>query len=354
MFKAMLLLAGALGVSLAFGQTHGIAVPVPHDPLELVTGEIQTLQGPDRDKALDLLARSRRYYALRAERKGYRLKVSFHVDSGGATQYDGDWEMEETSFPQMGLRWSAKTAGYSTTQITGNGPAFGEGAGDHFPIRLHAARAALFGPLPTPIDRDLRSASVTYNDVSLTCVLSGGAEHVPTQAPGRRWDENEDCIDPQSGQVYVHSVVPGSYDLFDYQDAPKLGNRGLPRNVTVTEGGKTVMRLHVDSLTEIAEADAKFFAATPEMTWGTTMASLQKMVLFPQKGSIPPDATIRPVCVFGLVTADGKLVELHSLQTGDPNSQAALDYAKTLTLPAPPGKSEHFVILIEKFVAGRK
>jgi len=48
---------------------------------------------------------------------------------------------------------------------------------------------------------------------------------VPTASPGRRWDEIEECIDPQSGLLQVHSQVPGRYYDYDYTDAPKLGDR---------------------------------------------------------------------------------------------------------------------------------
>jgi len=44
--------------------------------------------------------------------------VTFLVNSGGETEYDGVWEMEDISDPKEGYRWTAKAAaGYSTTQI---------------------------------------------------------------------------------------------------------------------------------------------------------------------------------------------------------------------------------------------
>jgi hypothetical protein len=59
--------------------------------------------------------------------------------------------------------------------------------------------------------------------------------------------------------------------------------------------------------------------------------------------------------VFGLVTSSGKLVEAHSLQPSDPNSQAAVEAAKRMkfSTPAPRGErpQQHFVFIIEKFVS---
>ena len=67
--------------------------------------------------------------------------------------------------------------------------------------------------------------------------------------------------------------------------------------------------------------------------------------------------TLRPVCVFGLVTPAGHLVEAHSLQPSDPNSEAAvkdaeaIDFSPTMRAGAPP--QQHFVFVIEKFVSAQ-
>jgi hypothetical protein len=129
--------------------------------------------------------------------------------------------------------------------------------------------------------------------------------------------------------------------------------------VTVREAGKVVAEIHVDSFTELSTADPTLFAVTKEMTWAVTTQPSQKMSVFPGKGSVAPDATIQPVCVFGVITPSGELVEAHSLQPSDPNSKAALEYAKTMSFRAPVtpagGPEQHFVFIIEKFaVSGLK
>jgi hypothetical protein len=64
---------------------------------------------------------------------------------------------------------------------------------------------------------------------------------------------------------------------------------------------------------------------------------------------------MRPVCIFGLVGSTGQLVEAHSLQPSDPNSQAALEDAKGIdfapTIAPGTAPRQHFVFVIEKFVA---
>jgi hypothetical protein len=352
----MLLLIGVIGVPCAFAQGGGIAAPVPQNPLEFASSNVAAREDSNQKEALQLLTRAREQYAIHNGKQAYRLKVSFQVDSGGQTQYDGDWEMEEIYAPGLGQRWTAKTAGYSTMQIFANGLRFGKQTGKYVPLRLHEVRATLFDPIGIPNSRLIRSTTATYNGASVTCVLAEGPEQVATAGGGRRWDETEDCIDPQTNLLQVQSVAPGRYYVYDYTDAPKLGDHTLPRKVTVVEGGKTVTRIHVDSLTELSDPDEKQFAATKEMTWGVNMVAQQKMVVFPQKGFVPPDAKFQPVCVLGMITPQGELVEAHALDSSDPNSKAAVEYAKSMhfATPNPTGgeAQQHFVFIIEKFVAG--
>ena len=94
--------------------------PVPADPLELVTGQIQVADTTaSREAALQLLARARNSYALRGAGHGYDLKVTFTVNSGGQTEYDGAWEMEDVFDPAARAPLDGETAaGYTTTRIS--------------------------------------------------------------------------------------------------------------------------------------------------------------------------------------------------------------------------------------------
>jgi hypothetical protein len=359
--RGMLWSIAAGGLSLAaFGQNALRIAAVPVDSLELATGQIQVADTPvSRDAAIQLLARARNNYALRAAGQGYHLKVSFTVNSAGQTDYDGAWEMEDVSDPIQGLRWTAKAAaGYSTTQISSHQMFWG--AGNTIPLRLHEARAAIFGPLPAEsnVNADLiRTSTATFHGAQVTCVLLSGSGNPATATPGRRWEETEECIDPQSGLLQVHSQAPGRYYAYDYSNGPQLGGHVLPKKVTVTEGGRVVSEISVDSLQRLASADPSLFVPTEQMKAGgaaVAMAGAQKISRFAGRGPFAAGATAQPVCVFGLVTASGQLVEAHSLQPSDPNSQAAVEAAKQMKFaPAtPPGArpSQHFVFIIEKFV----
>jgi hypothetical protein len=364
--KGMLRLIAAGGLSLAtFGQTAPRMAPIPSDPLELVSGPIQAVDTSEsRADILLLLARARDSYSLRNAGRAYDLKVTFTTNSGGQTEYDGAWKMEDVFDPQQGLRWTAKAGGgFTTTRISSKTVFYEDGTARTVPLRLHEARAALFDPIPSSenVARGLiRTSTAVLHGAKVTCVLLSASGSAATATPGRGWEESEECIDPQSGLLQVQSQVPGRYYAYDYSNAPQLGDCVLPRTVIVTEAGKTVSKISVDSLTELPAADAGLFVPTEVMKArgpASGMAGAQKIVRFYGRGPFPSGATVRPVCVFGLVTPSGQLVEAHSLQPSDPNSQAAVEAAKRMSFfaPTPPGARhrQHFVFVIEMFVSSQ-
>src|SRR5215831_9281045 len=205
----MMVFKGILGLAALAGAPVGVLcqilpamAPVPNDPLELVTGQVQVAQTADRTAVFQLLGRARKSYGLRDAGRSYDLKVRFTLNSGGQTQYDGDWQMEEIFDPRLGMRWTATAAaGYTTTRIAANQRFYSDGTANAIPLRLQQARSALFGPMATPqyADRDvIRTSAATLNGVPVTCVLLSGRGNPRTESTGRRWTESEECIDPQS------------------------------------------------------------------------------------------------------------------------------------------------------------
>jgi hypothetical protein len=358
-----LIVASSLPLA-AFGQNAPKMAPVPSDPLELVTSEVRPIDSPaGREAIIHLLDRARDSYALRSAGRAYDLNVEFTVNSGGQTEHDGDWKMEDVFDPAQGLQWKAKAAGsYAITRIFSKGMFYGDETEDHVPLRLQEARAALFGPMPSAesvAHSAIRVSKAIYKGAPLTCVLLSGAKAGNT-TQGRRWDETEECIDPQTGLLRTHSQVPGRYFAYKYSTASHFAGHVLPGKVIVTEGGKTVTEIVVKSLTELPAADPKLFTPTEEMkTKGhaTEMAQAQKIWRFAGQGKPPRGATIQPVCVFGLVASSGQLVEAHSLQPSDPNSAVAVEDAKQIQFESPPfdpHPEQHFVFVIEKFVSSKQ
>jgi hypothetical protein len=364
--RQVLWLLGVSALPIAsFGQTAPKIAPVPADPLELVTGPVQSANTPAaREAALQLLGRARNNFALRNGDAAFDLKVDFAADSGGQTNYDGAWEMEDRFVPGQGLRWTAKAAaGYQTTRITAPDGAYGEGTANAVPLRLHEARGLLIDPVPSTAYASrgsVRTAAATFRGAAVTCVLLSHQRNPLNPPTGRGWDESEECIDPQSGLLQVHSEAPGRYAVYDYTNAPQLGSRVLPRKVTVTEAGKVVSTISVESLAPIAATDASEFVPTDSMRKAgppTTIAAATRISRIHGQGPFTSAMTVRPVCVFGVVTPTGQLVEAHSLQPSDPNSAAAVEDAKSIdfspTIPAG-ATAQHFVFVIEKFVAGQQ
>ena len=358
-----LIIAGGISFA-AHGQSPSPHVPrtlPPGDPLELLTDQAQLASTPaSRDAALRLLAKARHNFGLRSAGHSYDLKVRFTVGSLGQTNYEGAWEMEDMFVPGLGLRWIAKAeAGYTLTVISTSAGIYGEGTASAIPLRLHEARGLLFDPLPSSDYANkemIRTATTSFHGTTLTCVLLSRSKSAANSAVGRAWEESEECIDPQTGLLQLHSEAPGRYVVYDYSNAFQLGSHILPRIVTVTEGGRLVSTISVESLEQLPAADPSLFVSTEAMKAGGAIAIASTTKMSRIHGQLPVTYTtiVRPVCVFGVVTPTGQLVEAHSLQPSDPNSQAAVDDAKAIdfspTMPSGRPPRQRFVFVIEKFV----
>ncbi len=364
----------ALSVPLVVvAQNTPLMAPLPDDPLEVVHGQIQFAATAEaRDAALQLLTRARSNYSLqnagRSAGRGYQIEASFKVDSGGQTEFDGEWQLQETFDPKQGLHWTARTTrsaySFAHTQISTNGKLYSETATSYIPLRLHEARAALFGSIPSARDasRDqIRTAAASYKGIALTCVLLSTPINAPNSAAreavqARRWDETEECIDARTGLLQIHSQAPGRYYVYDYSNAPEFAGRTMPRQVTVTEAGKTVSEILVQRLVPIAVADPNLFAISTEMKARGRAPELGAALKYIKvAGTVPAGEAARPVAVFGLVTASGELIDVHSLQPSDLNSDAAVEAVKQMKfapqdpLGSPP--QQHLLYVIENFVA---
>ncbi len=354
------ILFGCLVPMAALAQAALNIAPIPDDPLELAaTGVMNTDSPVSRDAALALLARARANFGLTNSDQAYRLRVKFEVNSGGETAFDGAWDMEDIFVPRRGLQWTAKaSAGYSISHIAANGRAYSESALEYVPLRLQEARTALFDPMPTVDNLKravIRTAPASFNGRAVTCILSGSPINGANPL-GRRWDETEECIDPQSGLLQTHSQVAGRYLVYEYSSDLQIAGHMIPKTITVTEAGRIVSKINVESLAPLQAFDTARFVPTPEMkekgrAIGTAGALKVSHVV--ANGSVAPGATAHPVIIFGVITPAGDLVEAHSLQPADPNSQAALDATKQMAFsPMPNPPQQRFVFIIEQFVSG--
>jgi len=358
--KLLWIVCGSLPLSV-FGQTVARVEPVPRDPLELATNPVQpATTSAAREAPLQLLTRARGNFAFRSTGQAYDLKVNFTVDGRGETDYDGAWQMEDQFVPRLGHRWTATAeSGYTTTQLATAGKIYWDGTANAVPLRLLQARGALFDPIQSADYANrgtIRTFQATVRGVAVTCLLLSRAQNPANLAAGRDWEETEECIDPQSGLLQVHSEVPGLYALYDYTDAPQFAGHTLPHSVTITEAGRTVSTVVIESI-GTTPVDASLFVPTDAMKANgpaVEMTSATKVTRVPGQVSPATGATVRPVCVFGMVTSTGRLVEAHTLQPSDANSQAAVEDARAIDFtpltPAGAAPRQHFVFVVEKFV----
>ena len=327
----------------------------PLSALQASGSSIQAVQDPqERDAALMLLEHARSVFNLRSSGQAYDLQARLRVNSGGQTRYDGEWNMEDVFDPREGLRWTASLPGsYAITRIASHGMRYGEETDSYVPLRLHEARAALFDPLPSQRNLQraaIRRAPVTFNGQQLTCLLiSNGA----SANPSRAWNETEACVDPESGLLRVQSQVPGRYYTYDYSNAFQFGGHPFPRNAAVYEAGRVVTRISVAALKELPPADPALFEASDAMKANGRQIALGPAEKIFRVSTVKAGAPVGTVCIFGLVTASGELVEAHPLQPSNPNAQAAMDAAKKLNFsrPAMGAPQQYFVFILERFVA---
>ena len=296
-----------------FGQNMPTIAPVPSDPLELATSQIQAANTPEsREAALQLLARARSHFALRSTGQAYELKVNFTVDSLGKTNYDGAWEMEDLFAPRRGHRWTATAAsGYTTTGIATAGEIYGDGTASAVPLRLLEARGVLFDPLQSRAYADrgsIRTSTATFHGATVTCLLLSRSRNAANPALGRDWEETEECIDPQSGLLQVHSEVPGRYAVYDYANAPQLGGPHSASKRDDHGSGQNRVEDFSGEPAGLSAPDPPLFVPTDAMKAkgrAVAMTSATKISRIQGQGPFTSAVTIHPVCVFGMVTPIG-------------------------------------------------
>jgi len=360
-FGLCLLACGLPATALA--QSGSRVAPTPREPLELTAAQVHLAGTAERDAALQLLTRARNAYALRNLHQPWELKVRFTVDSQKLTDYDGEWQMEDTFSPGQGLHWTAKsTAGFAVSGLFTAQETYADATAGVIPLRLQEARALLYNPIPSVAYADggsIRTAAAVFQGTPLTCILLSRAQNAAVLSGLRDWTESEECIDSQSGLLRMHSEAPGRYAVYDYANGPRIASHILPRAVVVTEGGRVVSRISVESLQSVPSVDPALFVPTEAMkAAGPAAAMTAATRIYRIQGqAASPSVVVRPVCVFGLVTQAGRLVEAHSLQPSDPNSEAAVKDAEAIdfspSVRSGSGPQQHFVFVIEKFVSSQ-
>jgi hypothetical protein len=325
--------------------------PVPFDPLELATGPVQDADTPEkRAVALGLLELARENQNLHRG-PSFSLKVSF--ESLGASVYAGPGRLEETWISGLSWRWTTQLADYSRLRIAVNGIAYDDKPSEIvMPLRAQMVRSAVFWPVPLNMPQvALRTTDTVWMGKLVTCVLVSGSGPKATwdsgadvkSSPGRRWEETEYCIDPQSGRLQTYSVAPGLYSTYDYENGLPFHGRTLPRTISIVEGGATILHARVESIADPLPADRGLLQPTREMLANGPGATISGAYRFRQRVPFPPGYTgkaVPPVIVNAILGQDGRVLDAEALQMSDlALADAALAFVRHATYPpVPPGR----------------
>lgn len=344
-----LLFPVCLFVSAGPGQDQ--VAPIPNDPLELATGPVQIADTPQRRAAvLALLERARQNDYLHAPAGApFDLKVSFVAS--GQSQYNGPGEMEEVWLSPGTWRWTAHLGDYSQSRIYHNGIAYDSNAHAYLPLRLQMVRSAIFWPVSGNLAGTLiRTAEASWKGTAVTCALISGPRAEVTATPGRRWQEEEFCVDPKSGLLQTYSVAPGIYNVYDYSNAFPFHGSIIARQISIVENGNPVVQVQLEGLQDAGPVDPASFVPTPEMQGPGVV--IRGPLRFPQfaTSSQVKSGTIQPVIVHALLDVAGKVLEAESLEVADASlSDAALQLVRSSNY-GPPGRATGAPVQREVFI----
>jgi TonB family protein len=309
----------------SFSQTAPTTAPLPYDPLELATGPTVVPDTPEkRALLLDLLERARQNSAMHTPGTApFDIKVSFN--SVGDSHSTGYGELEETWLNGRTWRWSTRIGDYSQLRIFYQGQAYDDKPKGHMPLRLQMVRNSVFWPVVGDFASSLiRMATAKWDGTDIACILISGPINDATATPGRRWEENEYCIDPKTGLLRIHSEAPGIYSVYDYNGAAQFHGRTLPRQTTIVEGSTTVLQIHLDNIQD-ANDDPNQFVPTKKMLSHGPGAIMVGPFRFPEFVAAPAayNGEIKPVIVHVILDQKGKVLDAEVVQSSDPALSAA-------------------------------
>lgn len=335
-----LLFPSCMLVTAGFGQNQ--VAPVPSDPLELATGPVQVADSPDKRAAiLAFLERARQNDNLHAPVGApFDLKVSFV--SSGQSLYNGPGEMEEVWMAPRTWRWTARLGDYSQSRIYHNGVAYDTNAHAYLPLRLQMVRSAIFWPVSGNFAGLLiRTAAASWKGAPVTCALVSGTRSEVTTIPGRRWQEEEFCVDPKSGLLQTYSMAPGIYNVYDYSNAFQFHGSTIARQISIVENGSPVVQVQLEGLQDAGPLDPASFTPTAEMHGpGVVIRGPFRFAQSVANAQVT-SGTIQPVIVHALLDVTGKVLEAESLQVADTSlSEAALQLVRTNNYGPPTLRAE--------------
>ena len=289
--------------------------PIPSDSLELVPVNAQPVRDVNqRAEIINLLGNSHRLSNVRSH--PYDLKTTF-------TTSDGKWQLEDTSPGSNLYRWTAQGPGYAAVHLQVNGVLYSDHTANALPLRLAQVRAAIFFNEPPLGPRaSLRIAPANLDGTALTCALISRQAMTTAGTDGRRWDEEEYCVEAKANTLVTYSPVPGLFVHYDYSKALAFHDKLIWNKFTITQAGQTVIEAQTESVTDPPNNPAAFQpAGLNQIGVGPPMTPPWRSRMMASSPAPGPMAQI--VVLHSMQSPDGKLTEVEVLASSDPSVNAA-------------------------------
>lgn len=310
------------------------ATPSPADPHDPVTGGVQVPATPAAHAAtLYLLERARQNSLTHnAGMQPYRFTMSF--TAGGNVANTGSGELTEAWLNGRTWRWTASIGNVSVVRIASNGRLSENAHVEAIPTRAHMLRNEIFWALDQYAAKaQLRTASVQWNGKPATCILASGIPGSAAQSQTRLWQEEEYCVDNDSGLLVVHSIAPGTFATFSYAANQQFHGRTMPDRITIYVGGSLVADGSF-SIGDLAPGDDSAITQGTGMSSDTPIVGVQMPSRIPIRVANPAIApgTTQSVMVHADVDGEGKIVAEELSETGNPAlTQAAMDTVRNMS-----------------------
>ena len=355
-----ILLGAALLPGLLVAQIQQPAEPaVPSDPLELITGNAQPVQDvSQRAEIINLLLNAHRISNVRAQ--PYDLKTTF--TASGAAASSGLWQLEDMSAGGF-YRWTAQGPGYSAVNLQSNRIMYSNQPANSLPLRLLQVREAIFYSEPMVGPRaSLRTARSSVNGVDVVCALISHNATSSGQTGGRRWEEEEYCVDPKAGMLMTYSLAPGLYVLYDYSKALQFHGKVIANKFTITQAGQTVVEAQTESVADPPNNPAAFqTAGLNQIGVGPVMSAPWRVRARRPSPGGSAGGTAQMVVLHGVQSPDGQITEVELLASSDaslnePALAAASKWVRSMGQEPEPGATpqSHEVLMTVQYLSSQQ